>query len=313
MVLITEETPSECIFINNHNHEFAELACVKPFLRPVYTHFEIGIDNGVWDVMRVNSWFPVVMCALYVFLIFWGKYVYMKDKEAWKGSRPYLAGWNFVLSAFSFIGSFRVATNMIYNLLTLSIRDNFCIDPEITYGSGSTGLWVQLFVLSKFPELFDTFFIVVNKKPLIFLHWYHHITVLLFCWYSYITYFTGAIYFVFMNYTVHAFMYCYYFLVAIRMKPKWVRPIFITTIQILQMIGGVIITCIMTYFYFTEKEGECFIVKKNITSALIMYVSYLALFVDFFVKKYFKIEQDTGSSTGLFPWNSASTATKKVV
>jgi len=37
---------------------------------------------------------------------------------------------------------------------------------------GATGLWVQLFILSKIPELIDTFFIVQRKRPLIFLHWY---------------------------------------------------------------------------------------------------------------------------------------------
>jgi elongation of very long chain fatty acids protein 6 len=33
----------------------------------------------------------------------------------------------------------------------------------------------------------DTLFIVLRKKPLIFLHWYHHITVLLFCWHAFAT------------------------------------------------------------------------------------------------------------------------------
>ena len=28
---------------------------------------------------------------------------------------------------------------------------NLCLDPRSMYGSGSTGLWVQLFILSKLP------------------------------------------------------------------------------------------------------------------------------------------------------------------
>ena len=249
--------------------------------------FEFSIDNGVCRFMRNHNWIPVVACVFYAFLIFWGRYSFMNDKKPWKGSRPYLAAWNFMLSSFSFMGSFRVMCNLIYNLSTLSLRDNFCLNPQETYGSGSTGLWIQMFVLSKFPELFDTFFVVVNKKPLIFLHWYHHITVLLFCWHSYITDSTGGIFFCAMNYTVHAFMYGYYFLMSIRMKPKWMNPMFITTIQILQMIGGVSLTSLQIYYYNTEQEGECFVEKINITAALIMYASYLALFVEFFVKRYF--------------------------
>jgi hypothetical protein len=46
---------------------------------------------------------------------------------------------------------------------------------------------VQLFILSKFPELVDKFFIVARRRPLLFLHWYHHVAVLLYCWHSYAT------------------------------------------------------------------------------------------------------------------------------
>jgi len=88
-------------------------------------------------------------------------------------------------------------------------------------------------------------------------------------------------------------MYGYYFLMAIRMKPKWMNPMFITTIQILQMIGGVSLTSLQVYYYNTEKEDECFVEKRNITAALVMYVSYLALFVEFFVKRYFMVKNTT--------------------
>lgn len=46
---------------------------------------------------------------------------------------------------------------------------------------------LDVYCLHKVPELVDTVFIVLRKRPLIFLHWYHHVTVLLFCWSSFAT------------------------------------------------------------------------------------------------------------------------------
>ena len=91
-------------------------------------------------------------------------------------------------------------------------------------------------------ELLDTLFIVIHKKPLIFLHWYHHVTVLLYCWHSYVTKSPAGLFFVVMNYSVHASMYGYYFLMAMKLKPKWFNPIIITCFQISQMIVGVSFT-----------------------------------------------------------------------
>merc|ERR1719223_1257804 len=171
----------------------------------------------------------------------------------------------------------------------MSLRDNLCVYPQISYGSGSSGLWLQLFVLSKFPELVDTFFIIIHKKPLIFLHWYHHLTVLLYCWHSYTTISSVGLYFIAMNYSVHAIMYGYYYLMAIKMKPKWMNAKFITMAQLSQMVVGVAVTLSAFYFNITEKNCP-YIQKENIMSGFVMYGSYLFLFAQFFVGKYIKIK-----------------------
>ena len=48
-------------------------------------------------------------------------------------------------------------------------------------------------------------------------------TVLLFTWFCYTNENPGII-FVAMNYSVHAIMYGYYYLMAVGAKPKWLKP-----------------------------------------------------------------------------------------
>ena len=57
----------------------------------------------------------------------------------------------------------------------------FILNSYIEHNKVS-GFWATMFVLSKVPELGDTIFIVLRKQPLIFLHWYHHATVLVYSW-----------------------------------------------------------------------------------------------------------------------------------
>lgn len=277
---------SECIAVNGFGVEYLEFSCLVPWLRPFYMEWERKYNPiTVLQWMQANPLCPIIACLLYgLFIVIGRKYFATREPLNW---RIQLAAWNFSLSLFSFIGMARTAPQLFYNLSTISLRDNLCLDPQITYGSGSSGLWVQLFVLSKFPELFDTLFIVVHKKKLIFLHWYHHITVLLYCWHSYVTTSPSGLFFVVMNYSVHAIMYGYYFLMAMKMKPKWFNPIVVTIAQISQMFVGIIVT-LVAFYYYKYDEAECFIKKDNNLAAFLMYGSYLFLFLQFFIGRYFK-------------------------
>lgn len=84
-------------------------------------------------------------------------------------------------------------------------------------------------------------------------------------------------------------MYGYYFLMAIRMKPKWLNAIFITTAQISQMVVGVAVTMCAFYYYKTE-GSKCQIQKENNIAAFLMYGSYLFLFMQFFIGRYFQLK-----------------------
>ncbi len=89
-------------------------------------------------------------------------------------------------------------------------------------------------------------------------------------------------------------MYGYYFLMAVRMKPKWLNAMFITTAQISQMVVGVVVTLMGFYYYRLEGSvsdgGTCHIQKENNTAAFLMYGSYLFLFAQFFIGRYFQVK-----------------------
>ena len=110
------------------------------------------------------------------------------------------------------------------------------------------GLWTFLFVLSKVMELFDTAFIVLRKQRLIFLHWYHHISVMWICFYSYVDMASSCRPFVVMNYTVHSVMYTYYTMKALRVRVPRALAMMITSLQMVQMVLGGLITCLVHHY-----------------------------------------------------------------
>ena len=204
----------------------------------------------------------------------------MKDRQKFDLRRG-LVAWNFVLASFSIMGTIRVWPEFIYTIKKYGIEHSVCNND---YTHGVNGCWGWLFLLSKVPELIDTVFIIMRKQELIFLHWYHHATVLVYCWYSCQDFTASGRWFVLMNYTVHAAMYTYYGLRALRFKiPKWVN-IIITTGQISQMIIGIMVN---TIAYMKKSRGEpCQISDNNIKWSFLMYFSYFVLFFNFFYKAY---------------------------
>jgi elongation of very long chain fatty acids protein 6 len=249
--------------------------------------------------MRDNNYvIPFACVALYLLFIHYGQ-KYMETRNPF-GLNNSLAAWNLLLSLFSTYGAIRTVPHMFYLLSSRSFEETVCEECYRTYGGGASGFATQLFILSKIPELIDTVFIVLRKKPLIFLHWYHHVTVLLFCWNAYVTMASNGLYFVSMNYTVHAVMYFYYYLQAVKKIPKWFPSWIITLMQISQMMIGTFIVGATTYYYFFGGKifgpKECSAQPSSIATGFIIYASYLYLFVEFAVRRFILKERDPESA-----------------
>jgi elongation of very long chain fatty acids protein 6 len=236
-------------------------------------------DKRQW--MSDNWYLSIVYSLFYVIIIFGGQQ-YMKNRQKYD-LRKALVAWNLSLAVFSVLGAIRMWPEFIYGLTNHGVQYTACNN---NYTHGVTGCWSWYFILSKVPELFDTAFIVLRKQHLIFLHWYHHATVLIYCWFSGREFAASGRWFVVMNYTVHAFMYGYYAMRALRFQiPKFVN-IAITTGQISQMIFGIYVNITV---YQAKKRGDpCSVSDENVIVSFLMYASYFALFFHFFYLAYIK-------------------------
>lgn len=93
-----------------------------------------------------------------------------------------------------------------------------------------------------------------------------------------------------MNYTVHAIMYAYFALQAMKKVPKAYPAYNITFLQIAQMFGGTYIVCYGIYYRIyggaIMKPGECHNIESNLAGGALIYTTYLYLFVEFAFKRF---------------------------
>jgi len=237
-------------------------------------------DEKYINEMFQKYWHYSIYIGIFYLISIFAFQNYMKTRPAFDLRKP-LIMWSACLAVFSIIGAYRFifAFKMLYQ--NHGFMGSIC--ATYYYSSLPEGPWVTLFVLSKIPELIDTYFIIARKKKLIFLHWYHHTTVMMYSFYLARDRLAGGAYYGAMNFCIHAVMYTYYTFAACKIKmPKFIN-VFITSIQTMQMFVGVFVTIIL---WFQLKNPECPIHKYNLLAGSLMYSTYLYLFCQFFYKSY---------------------------
>jgi len=202
--------------------------------------------------------------------------------------RRTLLAWNFGLAAFSCVGMVVTVPHLLFGpnsgLAVSGFYTSVCSHP-MNYGAGWSGLFVMLFIYSKFIELVDTVWLVLKKRPLTILHVWHHITVLLYCWHSYATRIGTGLWFAAMNYLVHAVMYTYFGVTAHSVEARRsVKPyaVAITLLQLSQMVVGIVVT--MAAMLYKADGRKCHVNSSNSVLGLTMYASYFVLFLEFFIR-----------------------------
>jgi elongation of very long chain fatty acids protein 6 len=236
-----------------------------------------------WSRFTSQHWeVPLVAVMLYLLMIPALKRL-VESRGKWD-VKDFAFYWNAFLSIFSGCGVFACVPLLISGIATNGFYFTCCA-PAQWYSDGLSGFFVTLFIYSKVAELMDTVLLLLAGKPVIALQWWHHSTVLLYCWHSYSASIATGLWFAAMNYTVHAVMYGYFAATASKYR-KLATPfaIFITLAQLLQMVMGMYVTA--KAVIYQSSGQECYVNKTNSVLGLSMYFSYFVLFFKLFLDNY---------------------------
>ncbi|CAD5224388.1 unnamed protein product [Bursaphelenchus okinawaensis] len=239
-------------------------------------------NEGVYNLANACCQVSLYLTVLYYgFIIMLSKY--MADKPAYSLKAPLFA-WNVGLAVFSTFGAWRIGQEFFARLQIEGFTQTVCLLPnEFT----PTTFWMIAFALSKIVEFGDTVFVVLRKKPLIFLHYYHHAVTLVYSFHSGAHVSSTGVFFAWMNYTVHTVMYAYYAVSALGVRLPKKLAMCITVLQTIQMFFGVGVSCYAFYLKaFTNHF--CQVSLPNLYLAFFIYVTFAGLFLQFFYGAYVK-------------------------
>ena len=234
------------------------------------------------DNFYILYFFQVMYLPFIYFL-----YNYMKNKEV-IDCKLYMGIWNLMLAVFSSYCFHYIANPIVFNT-EHSFQDTICTDV-LAYENKELNRWRSFFVLSKFPEMIDSVWIVLRKRKLTVLQLWHHFSVCLYCWLVTVD---GnpdgrghGSYFAMMNSCVHMFMYGYYAVVSLTSYRNNQLAQTITQFQTIQMIMGIMILVYKTFYC-----GSITSIYET-SFSYIMYCSYLYLFLDYYISRYFVVEKN---------------------
>ncbi|TDZ20244.1 putative elongation of fatty acids protein 1 [Colletotrichum orbiculare MAFF 240422] len=263
-------------------------------------HKVVGYSAGDFEFVYDRTPFSTYsgaggMVALYLLVVFGGREV-MRDRKPLELNTLFKLH-NLFLSLLS--GSLLVLfiQQLAPSIWRKGLYDNIC---------GASG-WTQPLVLlyyinylTKYYELIDTVFLMLRKKPLTFLHCYHHPATALLCFTQLLGYTPISWVPITLNLTVHVVMYWYYFQAARGVKVWWKQ--WITRLQIAQFVldlGFVYFACYDywagTYATWLPHMGQCAGELVAAISGGVILSSYLVLFVMFYITTYKKAGRKAAS------------------
>ena len=249
-----------------------------------YTNFD-GHDSQKF--FASHPLLPAAVVAAYLGMVSQGP-KYMATRRPFE-LRAVSRCWNIGVAIFSICGATVCVPHLCRALYQNGLWYSVCADIYELAGYGPPAFWATLFTWSKLFELFDTALLVLKKRPVITLHWFHHASVIGFAWAAWAFETPAALWYGAMNYSVHAVMYTYFALTAtksFRAAALRVAPC-ITALQISQFAWGTVINIFAGVAYSSPSIG-CAIKPPILWIAAALYLVYGCLFVQLFVQRYLR-------------------------
>ena len=262
----------------------AESAAAATTSSFTYAHFD---GHHAQHFFATHPLLPAAVVAAYLLMV-WQLPRHMADRPAFQ-LRGVSKCWNYGVAIFSICGAGVCVPHLWTQLRGHGLWYTVCADVYELAGHGPPAVWAAAFTWSKLFELFDTALLILKKRPVITLHWFHHASVIGFAWAAWIYETPAALWYGAMNYSVHAIMYTYFALTAVaqwRARVLRIAPV-ITALQISQFAWGTVINAIAAVAYAKPEIG-CAIQPAILYLAAGLYLAYGALFVQLFVRRYLR-------------------------
>uniref|UniRef100_T1KD01 Elongation of very long chain fatty acids protein n=1 Tax=Tetranychus urticae TaxID=32264 RepID=T1KD01_TETUR len=239
-------------------------------------------DSSSWIAWHSSNWLSVLpFIPLYLLSLKIGV-KFMTKRPAFQLDSV-LAYYNAFLALFSLIGAWITGAEMINVLISKGYHDSVCHNSYVL--DERVQFWNWLWTWSKLLEFCDTMFIILRKRPLTFLHVYHHSLTAFCAFYFWHTGLPMNRWTITMNFIVHSLMYTYFSVHAMGYSIPQYIPIMVTTLQISQMVAG----CGACSYALYSKvfNHSCKLYHgQHIAICQLTYISYAILFAKIFHSKY---------------------------
>ncbi|KAG1733802.1 GNS1/SUR4 membrane protein [Suillus lakei] len=247
------------------------------------------LKSYIPGVSPFSTW-PVVsaIIASYLLSIFTAR-EFMKERPSFK-LQTLFRFHNAFLSIGSLALLLLIAEEVVSVGMDVGTYDSMCAPSSWT---DRLELYYIVNYYFKYYEFLDTLFLVLKKKPLTFLHVFHHASTALLAFVQLNGKLSPSWTIVSINLLVHVVMYYYYYATAGGAKFWWKK--YLTAMQIIQFIIDLFIFYFGLYQHYVHKYfpalphfGDCSGSEQAALFGCALLTSYLMLFVDFYMRTYHK-------------------------